>query len=166
MNRTSLRALVLARASVAAAILLVTGVVCAQVYRSVLPDGRVVYSDRPPPNAAKTDEVDLPSPPTPEQRQEAAAVEAAIEQASQTSEGAGREAAAEAADAEVRAAEKELAAARKRLDEGRVEREGDRIGKVGGGARLSDAYWQRIGSLERDVKNAEERLKAARQAKR
>lgn len=150
--------------SAAAAVLLLAGTAFAEVYRSVLPDGRVVYSDSPPAEAAKTETVDLLPPPSPEQQAEAAAVETAIEEASQTVRDTDRDAAVKAGDAEVKAAEKDLATAKKRLEEGKVEREGDRIGKVGGGARLSDAYWQRVGKLELEVQNAESRLKGAREA--
>lgn len=152
-----------------AAALLAATAASGEIYRSVLPDGRVIYSDSPPADAAQTETVDLPPPPTPEERAEAAAVESAIEQAGQTGRDPDRSAAIGAADAEVRAAERDLAAARKRLEEGKIEREGDRIGIVGrrgGSARLSDAYWQRVGNLELEVQAAEERLRAARQARR
>jgi len=152
-----------------AAALLAAAAASAEIYRSVLPDGRVIYSDSPPADAAQTETVDLPPPPTPEERAEAAAAESAIEQAGQRVQDPDRSAAIGAADAEVRAAERDLAAARKRLEEGKVEREGDRIGIVGrrgGSARLSDAYWQRVGSLELEVQAAEERLRAAREAAR
>lgn len=159
----------LRRLVVCAAALLMATAASAEVYRSVLPDGRVVYSDSPPADAARTETVDLPPPPTPEERTEAAAVESAIEQAGQTARDPDRTAAIQAADAEVKAAEKELAAARKRLEDGKIEREGDRIGIVGrrgGSARQSDAYWQRVGNLELEVQAAEGRLKAAREAAR
>jgi hypothetical protein len=157
------------RLAIGVAALLAATAASGEIYRSVLPDGRVVYSDSPPADAARTETVDVPPPPTPEERAEAAAVESAIEQAGQTVRDPDRSAGIGAADAEVRAAERDLAAARKRLEEGKVEREGDRIGIVGrrgGGARLSDAYWQRVGGLEIEVQAAEERLKTAREAAR
>ena len=152
-----------------AAALLVAPATSAEIYRSVLPAGRVIYSDSPPADAAQTETVDLPPPPTPEERAEAAAVESAIEQAGQTGRDPDRAAAISAADAEVRAAERDLAVARKRLEEGKVEREGDRIGIVGrrgGSARQSDAYLERVRGLEVEVAQAETRLKAAREAAR
>jgi hypothetical protein len=152
-----------------AAALLVATAAPAEIYRSVLPDGRVVYSDSPPADAAQTETVDVPASPSPEERAEAAAVESSIEQAGQTARTPDRGAGISDADAEVRAAERDLAAARKRLEEGKVEREGDRIGIVGrrgGSARLSDAYWQRVRNLELEVQAAEERLRAGREAAR
>ncbi len=140
-----------------------------EIYRSVLPDGRVVFSDSPPADAAQTETVNLPPPPTPDERAEAAAVESAIEQAGQTVRDPDRSAGISAADAEVRAAERDLTAARKRLEEGKIEREGDRIGIVGrrgGSARQSDAYLERVRGLEAEVAQAEMRLTAAREAAR
>ena len=119
------------------------------VYRSVMPDGRVIYGDKPAPGAKESKQVNLPPPnisaPTPP--------------------GSGgptsQQQAADAADASVRAAQQELQAAKAALESGREPREGERIGTAGGGSRLNDAYDQRIKSLEEAVAAAQKRLNDA-----
>lgn len=150
--------------------LLMAPLASGQIYRSVTPDGKVIYSDQPPPNAARTEQIAEPPPPPVERQQEAA------EQAEQNratrdaieAERRERNADVAAADKEVRDAERDLAVARKRLEAGSVEGEGDRIGTAGrrAGARQSDAYLERVRGLEAAVAQAEARLKAAKEAAR
>ena len=157
--------------ALAAAALLPAPAALAQVYRSVTPDGQVIFSDQPPPNAVRTEQLAEPEP-RPVEREGEAAQQAEENRAARAAIEAQRRARAadvSAADKEVREAERDLAAARKRLAEGRVEGEGDRtgiVGRRGGGARQSDAYLDRVGRLEADVAQAEARLKAAREAAR
>lgn len=151
--------------------LLMAPLASGQIYRSVTPDGKVIYSDQPPPNAARTEQIAEPPPPPAERQQEAArqaeenrATRDAIE-----ADRRARSADVTAADKEVRDAERALASARKRLEAGSVEQEGDRVGIVGrrgGGARQSDAYLERIRGLEAEVAQAEARLRAAKEAAR
>lgn len=151
------------------ALLAVSPAAWAEIYRSVTPDGRVIYSDQPPPDAARTEQLAEP-PPAPAERQHEAAEQEAQNRATRAAideQRRARTADVAAAEKEVRAAERDLATARKRLAAGRVEQEGDRIGIVGrrgGGARQSDAYLERVRRLEADVAGAEARLKDAREA--
>ena len=133
------------------------------VFRSVMPDGEIVYGDKPATGAKESKQVNLAplniSTPT---------------QGSQGSPdaGAGAGAGAGAAapgnnNAEVAAARQNLAEAQKALDAGREQREGDRVGVAkGGGAssRLSEGYLQRVKALEDAVAAAQKQLEEAQRA--
>ncbi len=116
------------------------------VFRSVMPDGKIVYGDKPAPGAKESKQVSLPPPnisaPTPPGSPAAAP----------------RQQAADAADAQVKAAQQELQAAKAALEAGGEPQEGERIGIAGGGTRLTDAYFQRIKSLEAAVAAAQKKL--------
>ncbi|HUO44228.1 MAG TPA: DUF4124 domain-containing protein [Burkholderiales bacterium] len=120
------------------------------VYRSVMPDGRIIYGDKPAPGAAKSEQVQLPPLNTiapPENGGEQAAPPAP----QPTDE----------ADAEIANARQALQQAKAALDAGREPQPEERIGKVGGGTRLTDAYFERIRGLENAVTAAQQRLDAA-----
>lgn len=127
------------------------------MYRSTMPDGRVVLSDRPMPGARKVQEIEpprgnvapgqlpgVPSPAGPAARPDL------------------REARA-AAEAELREAQRAFDAAREAKDKGIEPLPGERLGLAGGGSRLSDEYWRRQKALEDAVAAAEARLQAARE---
>lgn len=120
------------------------------VYRSTMPDGRIIYGDKPAPGAAKSEQVQLPPlntiPP----------VEAGGEQAAPPAPQPTDE-----ADAEIANAQQALQQAKAALDAGREPLPGERIGKVGGGTRLTDDYFQRVQGLEDAVTAAQQRLDAA-----
>lgn len=155
-------------AALAGAVLALAPMVSAEVYRSVTPDGRVIYSDRPPSDAVRTDQIAEPPPPPADRRQEATeqAEQNRASRAAIDEERRAKSADVAAAEKDVRDAERELAAARKRLEAGQVEQEGDRTGTVGGKARRSDAYLTRVGRLEAEVATAQARLKEAKEALR
>ena len=71
----------------------------------------------------------------------------------------------DAANTEITAAERELAVARRKLEVGREPLPGERLGTVKGGSRLSPEYESRIGDLEREVAQAETRVKRAYEAR-
>ena len=129
------------------------------MFRSVMPDGKIVYGDKPAPGAKESKQVNLAplniSTPT---------------QGSQGSPDAGAGAGAAAPgnnNAEVAAARQNLAEAQKALDAGREQREGDRVGVAkGGGAssRLSEGYLQRVKALEDAVAAAQKQLEEAQRA--
>ena len=127
------------------------------VYRSVMPDGKIVYGDKPAPGAQESNQVNLPPPniaaPTPRSA------------APQTAPGAPA-----AGNADVRKAQEAVDAARAALEAGREPQEGERTGvaRKGGGAtsQLNDAYYQRIKTLETAVATAQARLDAAQRAAR
>jgi hypothetical protein len=141
----------------------------AQIYRSVMPDGSVVYSDSPPQGAAATDRLPDPvAPPAPSPPPEPVpSPEPSPGSADSWSAVRAQEIAQ--ADAAVEQATRDLAAARRRYEEGKDPGEGDFVGMRGKGrgqARPSEAYLQRVEQLERDVADAQARLKAAQEAAR
>ncbi|MDB5810150.1 MAG: hypothetical protein JWN94_2272 [Betaproteobacteria bacterium] len=120
------------------------------MFRSVMPDGKIVYGDKPAPGAKESKQVNLaplniatPSQPTANNNEPAAGA-------------AGDPNAA----AEIAGARQTLEAAKATLEEGRVEREGDRTGTVGGKARLSESYVERVTALESAVADAQKQLDA------
>ncbi len=124
------------------------------VYRSVMPDGRVVYGSKPEPGAKESKPANLPAPnisaPTPR----GAA-------APPPPPGPG--------NADIKTAQQSLDAARAALESGREPLEGERIGivtKSGANSRLTDAYYQRIKNLENAVTAAQARLDAAQRGPR
>lgn len=138
--------------------LMVTAVQAQAVFRSVMPDGKVVYGNKPEPGAKESKQVNLAplniSTPTP----------------------AGSSGAADGApppgnnSAAIAAARQNLEAAQKALEAGREPREGERIGIAtkGGSPRsqLTEAYQQRIKSLEDAVVIAQDELENALRAGR
>lgn len=138
------------------AVLLATasGLAAAQaMYRSTMPDGKVVISDQPVKGATKVEEVKsrtgnyAPGNPV-----KPGAAGPATD----------RSAALAAAETEFKAAQAAYDAAVSRAEKGREEREGDRVGTYKGGARLSDAYEKRQESLKAEVDAARQNLDAAR----
>jgi hypothetical protein len=124
------------------------------MYRSVMPDGKIVYGDKPAPGAKESKKLNLAPlniatpPPAPDTVQSTNPADTAPVDK----------------NAEVAAARQRLEAAQKALNEGREQREGDRIGVAkGGGAtsRLSDSYLQRVKALEDAVAAAQQQLEAA-----
>jgi len=121
------------------------------VYRSVMPDGRIIYGDKPAPGASEAKVVNLPKPNI------IAPVSTKPPPAAKPKD-AGKEPAADP----VKDAQQRLDAAKAALDAGRLEQEGDRIGTVKGTARLSEAYFQRVRALEDAVIAAYKQLEDAR----
>lgn len=125
------------------------------MYRSVMPDGKVVYGDKPAPGAKESKKLNLAplNIATPTQAPDTAQPVNPADGTTGNNSGA-----------EVAAAKQRLEAAQKALAEGREQREGDRIGVAkGGGAtsRLSDSYLQRVKALEDAVAAAQQQLEAA-----
>jgi cytoskeletal protein RodZ len=122
------------------------------VYKSTMPDGRVIYGPQPQPGARKIDKVGAPPSSTgataitPAER-EAAAKSAKARADAQA--GGGNDVAA-ARDA-LKAAEAARAAGQEPLP-------GERIGTAGGASRLTDEYFERQKKLAADVETAKRRL--------
>jgi hypothetical protein len=133
------------------------------VYKSTMPDGRVVYGEKPAPGAARVETLE-PLPPkagipglTPEEKARAAQSD--------------RQRAATGAAATQ--GERELDEARRQLQQAEAAREagkeplpGERIGIVGGGSRLTEAYHARQKSLDDAVEVARKRVSDAQRALR
>ena len=134
------------------------------VYKSTMPDGRIVYSEKPAPGATKIETIEVPpakagisSALTPEEK---ARAEALTKQRTQ----------ANAADA---AKKDRLALARKAVTDaeaaiakGKEPLPGERQGLAGGGSRLSEAYFARQKSLEDALAKARQNLAEAERAGR
>jgi hypothetical protein len=164
---------------VAAACLAIAPVIAfAAIYKVELPDGTILFTDSPPANGKILEEREAkPTPrPTP--------ANAATPAVGSPSSGAGVPAlpppgpgippgstvrpipqTIDAANAEVTAAERDLAVARRKLELGREPLPGERLGIVKGGSRLSPEYEGRIAGLEREVAQAETRVKQAYEAR-
>jgi hypothetical protein len=126
-------------------------------FRSTMPDGKVVIGDKPAPGAKDVQKVPLRA--------------GNVVPSTQSSASGGgqpladRQGALDSADADLRAAQQELQAAQAALQAGQEPQPGERIGTAGGTSRLTDAYMQRIKSLEDAVAVAQKRFDDA-QAKR
>lgn len=127
------------------------------MFRSVMPDGKIVYGDKPAPGAKESKQLNLAplniaSPPqAPDTVQPSGAPADGLPQPANP-------------NAEIAAARQRLEAAQKALNDGREQREGDRIGVAKGGAgssRLSEGYLDRVKALEDAVAAAQQRLDAA-----
>lgn len=126
------------------------------MFRSVMPDGKIVYGDKPAPGAKESKQVNL------------APLNIAAPIAGTPAPGEvppPPAANSNANNAEVAAARLNLEAAQKALDAGREQRDGDRVGiaRAGGtgGSRPSDEYLQRVKSLEDAVAAAQAQLDSA-----
>lgn len=137
------------------------------LYKNVMPDGSVIYSDQPLKNAKQSRPLEIPPPPSAAQR-EAAQKRAEQERRSRDDLDARideRRKAADAADARVARARKDLEDAEMALARGRETQAGDMTGNVGGGARPNENYFRRISELERAVENARRELEVAQKAR-
>ena len=122
------------------------------VFRSVMPDGRIIYGDKPAPGAKEATQLSLPPPnivsPTQPGEEGVFSPQRALD----------------AADTEVQDAQRALDAARTALEAGREPQEGERVGttinkgRSTGSTRASDAYAQRIQALEDAVAAAQKNL--------
>lgn len=148
-----------------------TAVQAQQLYKNVMPDGRIIYTDAPLPGAAQTKALEAPPPPSPVQRE--SAQRRAEEDKRKRDElenrlGDRRKAMAEAEDRVARARQN-LERAQTALEQGRAPLPGETIGTAGGGVRPTDEYLRRITQMERDVEFAklavDEALKARNQAR-
>ena len=134
------------------------------IYRSTMPDGRTVLSDRPALGARKVEEVYVPSS-TPAQSSAPAPATVPKPIGNAPLFPSGREGTAaqqlDAALAELRTAQEELKgveAARATLEEPLA---GERQGTAGGGSRLSEAYFERQASIAGALEAAQRRVDAA-----
>ena len=122
------------------------------VYRSVMPDGKIVYGSKPEPGAKESAPVSLPPPnisaPTPRG--------APPPPPPKGSSGT-----------DIRSAQQALEDAKKALEDGREPLESERLGVANkGSSRLTDAYYQRIKGLENAITAAQAKLDAAQRGGR
>jgi len=143
------------------------GIAQDKIYKVRTPDGRILFTDRPPAGAVIVEERDAPpvspaaapqSPPArrdgqprPQQRQTAEADETSRDRTTQVDQ----------AYAAVQAAEQELVAARQQLAANRAPQPGEMVGTARGGVRPAPAYQERVAGLEKAVADAEQKLARA-----
>lgn len=129
------------------------------VYKSTMPDGRIVYGEKPTPGAAKVETIEAPPAKTgvttaltPEEKARAQAL------AKQRAQAAAVDAAKEDRLAQAR---KAVADAEAAIAKGKEPLPGERIGLAGGGSRLTEAYFARQKSLQDALAAARKRLAEA-----
>lgn len=139
------------------ALLLLSGFVAASaaaedLYKSIMPNGKVVYGEKPEPGAKQVEK--LPAPPpktgttlvTPAEK---SAIDKRIQQRA-TQDAASR--------SQLESAYGQLKKAEEAREAGKEPLPGERLGTVGGGSRLTDDYWARQKQLEAAVEAARKRL--------
>jgi hypothetical protein len=125
------------------------------LYKSVSPDGRVTYSDKPPADAVKTEKKQLDTskqgvvPPTQRDKATLQQLEASRKMR-------------ESAQERVRRYEIALHDAEVALSMGKEPQPSERLGTAGGGQRLTDEYHARQKRLEANVERARRDLDNAR----
>ena len=136
-----------------------------KIYQVRLPDGRILFTDRPPPGAKIISEREVPAPsqeaPTGTGQGDAASP---LQQRAADAEARLRERAAEVnrAFAAVQAAEQGVEEAKRALEQGQAPLPGEMIGTARGRVQPSPAYRERIAGLEKAVAEAEQKLARAR----
>jgi hypothetical protein len=137
------------------------------VYRSTMPDGRIVYGDGPERGAARVERRQLP-PPSVVGPSVAAPSSIGGSGAPDSRAAADfdrrmrdREAALDRADTEVKQASIALERSKQRLEEGIEPLSGERTGNAGGNSRLNELYQQRTLGLLNEVAAAQARLDRA-----
>ena len=128
------------------------------VYKSTMPDGKVVYGEKPAPGATRVDKMEPPPPKT--------GVTGLTQEERMRAEQLGQRRAAAAAEAAqgkkgVDEARKQLEQAEAALNKGKEPLPNERIGIAGGGSRLTEAYFARQKGLEDAVAAARKRLAEA-----
>ena len=118
------------------------------IYRSVMPDGKIIFGDKPAPGAKESKPMALKPPNT------------AVPGPTSDGTAPPRQQALESASGELNAAQQNLDRARAALEAGREPTPEERIGTKTG-MRTTEAYDQRIKSLEQDVANAQRQLNEA-----
>ena len=123
-------------------------------YKSTMPDGKVIYGDKPVPGAAKVDQI-KPSKTqgiTPSSTKEAGVL-SDLERSRENRE---------AKDNRLRALEETVTRAEAALESGKAPLPGEHIGTAGGGQRLTEEYFERQKQLEANVARARAELANAR----
>ncbi len=118
------------------------------LYKSVMPDGRVIYGDKPAPGAAKVEESKVDT----SKKGIGVTTPREEEALKELEKSRGKR---EAAGAKLQAAEEALRQAEAARAAGKEPLPGERIGTAGGASRLNDAYDARQKKLTEAVLNAQ-----------
>jgi hypothetical protein len=140
-----------------AAALLLQPAVAQTLYKSTMPDGRVVYGDKPAPGAAKVEETrpDISKGIGGTTPREAEALKELEKERDKR----------EDAEDKVRAAEQALRDAEAARAAGKEPLASERIGTAGGASRITDDYYARQKMLDDAVEKARRELDQARSGK-
>ena len=137
------------------AVLLLQPAVAQTLYKSVMPDGSVVYGDKPAPDAVKVEETrpDIKKGgiggATPREKEALKEMETSRAQR-------------EAGQEKVRAAEQALRDAEAARAAGKEPLASERLGTAGGASRITDAYFERQKKLDEAIEKARRDLDAVR----
>lgn len=135
---------------------LVSAALGAQVmYKSTMPDGKVVYGDKPVPGAVKVEE-QKPDTSKAGIQTTQPGDKAALKRMEQERLKSDR------TEEKLRAAEKTLRDAEEALAQGEEPLPGERTGTAGKGSQLNEAYWRRQENLKKDVERARLSLESLR----
>ncbi len=137
--------------------ILVPDVMAESIYKSVMPDGRVMYGQQPQPGArtVKKSTVDISNTGVkPISKAEIESIKRRAQERSRVLDETLKS--VQTAEADLRVAEIDREAGIEPLP-------GERLGIVGRGTRLSEAYWRRQQILEEHVEASRQLLKNARQ---
>lgn len=133
-------------------LLAASGASAQTMYKSTMPDGKVVYGEKPEPGALRVETVTAPPPKsgitvvTPVEKKQ---VDQRIRQ---------RSAVENSKQRQLDDARRQLQQAEAALEAGKEPLPGERLGIAGKGSRLTDAYWDRQKKLEQAVQSARARL--------
>jgi predicted nucleic acid-binding Zn-ribbon protein len=143
------------------------GAAAQTLYKHVMPDGRVIYSDVPMKDAKESKTLEPPPPPLEPDRKEAErrASKAKGERDALDKRLKDRSRKLDDADARVARARQAIVDAEAALERGREPLPGERAGNVGPTSRLREEYFVRVQGLERNVQAAREELDAALKAR-
>ena len=140
-------------ASFALVLLLSAAGISAQVvYKSTMPDGRVIYAEKPDPSAKRVDRIEPPPAKT------GTTIITPEEVARAENLARERAAATAAKQGDLDDARKQLQKAQAARDAGKEPLPGERIGTAGGANRLTEAYHTRQKALEDALTAARKRV--------
>ena len=123
------------------------------IYKSTMPDGSVIYSEKAAPGAKKVEEI------VPQTGKTGVGGAATPAEKQQLQDYANQRQQEEARRQQIHDAEQAVQNAEAALADGKEPLPGERLGTAGGAAnRLSDAYWERQKSLQDAVAAARKRL--------
>jgi Domain of unknown function (DUF4124) len=128
------------------------------LYKSTLPDGRVVYGDKPDPAAVKSEPI----------KPDTAKIGVVPPSARETATLNELERARlkrEAGESSTRTAQEALQKAEAAREAGKEPLPGERLGTASGASRLTDDYWKRQKKLEEAVESARRDAEQARSGK-
>jgi len=128
------------------------------LYKSTTPDGRIIYSDKPPPDAVKTEKRQMDT-------SKKGVVPPSTGEKSTLKELEGGRQSRQMSQDRVRKAEIALHDAEVALEMGKEPQPNERIGTVKGASRLNEAYFERQKKLEEAVEAARVNLERARAVK-